>query len=170
MTTEEAIRGLAEEARRIGKQHTAQASAWEEAVRAEADLLAAIIHAVEPALGAVCSRVEMKQRAGLLTPAPWKGVRLAGSLMEGRLLYLNEAGALIEMNISWGKHDSWEGKWCPMTARHVVIGFKLETIIDALTRALSQQHKGGAAARTAILESRAAQLQVVTSMLRGLKK
>jgi hypothetical protein len=170
MTTEEAIKGLAEEAQKIGQQHQAQASAWEQQLQAQAVLLDAVLGAIWPALPAICSRVELKRQAGIGTPAPWKGVRVGGSLTDGRALYLNEHGALVDLNYTLkGNGNEWSAAWCPITTRHTVTEWNVADIIENLTRAMMQQQKGGWAERTAIMQSRAAQLQVVASMLRGMK-
>lgn len=173
MKPEEAIKGLAEEARRIGHQHADQASAWERTLEAKAELLQAIIDAVKPALQAICSRVVLKketpggERADVV--ATWTGIRIAGGLGDARALYLTVGGVLMEVDYIWGGGWEWQGKWCPQTVRHTITEFDIEPMIESLTQALVAQAKGGAQKRTELLQVHAVQLQAVATLLRGIR-
>jgi len=171
MKPEEAIRGLAEEARRIGKQHSDQASAWEKALKAKAEFLLAIIDAIRPALPAICSRVVLKKdapdgRRGDQA-ATWTGVCVAGGLGDARALYLNSEGVLVEVDYIWGGGWEWEGKWCPLTVAHTVTEYEVEPIIDRLAQLLVAQARGSAPHRTAQLTAIAAKFEALTILLRG---
>jgi hypothetical protein len=171
MTTEEAIKGLAEEARRVGKQHAAQVSAWENEMQAKAELLAAVIHAIGPALEAISGRVEIEQAGNgtMLSPAPFRGVRIAGGLSEACAIYLTEHGVLMKVEYIWSNGRDWRGKWAPVNARYAITEFEVEGMIDRLAAVLEQQKAGSAQKRTAQLETRAAQLRTMVLALRGMK-
>jgi hypothetical protein len=170
MKPEDAIRDLSEHARRIGIRHADQTSAWENQLAAKAEVLAAVVEAAKPALDALCSPVAIRGRVGGATePMPWRGLCLAGGRPDGRALYLNEHAALVEVDFTYVDGTRWESKWCPVTPRHVITEFELADLLDRLAEAMNAQLKGAAPERTEKLLARAAQLQAVALLVRGIR-
>lgn len=189
----QAIRGKAEMAEALA---SAQERAVEDERAAEAELLAAVVAAVRPAIRALSYRIHEGYRSWWVdnvmtdeeyTPSKHRGVTVAGcgperdypsadrGHFEGERLILVADYArpfvLVTYRGKWsrwqGESDKWEASFLPLTCREVIDrGEDVGTIVESLSTALDKQLDGGRKKATAAAAERAARFRALTLLLK----
>lgn len=173
MNTQDAIRKISDTARQVGRMQAEREQAFVANLTAKAALLGSVIEAVKPALPALVQRAP---QAGVAKEVrsfyDWRAVRVAGvggPVVDGRQLLLNEHATLVELHFRVSGPGLWGTRWSPLTAQHVVTEYDVAEIVDNLGAALVAQAEGTSGMKTAILLSRAKQLDAVVTLLRSMQ-
>jgi hypothetical protein len=188
------LKELRATAEAVGAQTAALDVAGLDASMASAELLAAVLDALRPALRAICSPVAVYSTttgAGTTTePSGWRGLYLAGDGPQivgrhqlddgavrgrygGERLMLRDDGQLVVLRYEgpWSnvyrETSSWTATAAVVDAGAAAGRYDVPGILDALAQALAAQARGGAPARAAKLREKAERLQALVILVRS---
>jgi hypothetical protein len=162
-------------AKLVGEQHDKMFASFEAQAEAEGQLLEAVI-AVSPALGAICSPIDLGKRPNPLTGTNigerrlslWKGLLLGQKVtpQDGeKKLYIDTNNRLILLT----QRVTGDPEITPITAFQAVREFPVERAISLLSAALDQQLRGKSADRTRESAERAQAVRGIAALLNSSK-
>jgi hypothetical protein len=186
MEPEKIAKEIGAQARAVAKQREDYDAAHLEEKVARAFMLERVVDEVKPALRALCSRVAV---SGVVTksgehtdPATFRALRLWGeTLLQSQFgvghddavaVYLTDHGDLTSASYHGDWHPGgvwkWEVEFALLTpGKAIELAGDVAPMLDAVARALEQEAKGAAVARTARLKEKAERIRAAALLMRS---